>query len=151
MHPYFLGLCADVALAAQWRGSWLDPGSFAQSGEPAGKHLDLARRLLAWVPPEVEYAILALAACRSFTYRTFRHLGERLEFGHQRSDFGRLAAFSFISPITVGGPGGASQQTYSMHQLLRRALGTVQPDSLCRAEDPPQALVDAARPGGVPA
>jgi hypothetical protein len=81
VHPYFLGLCADVALAAQRRGDRLDPASFGQSGELAGKQLDLARRLLAWVPAEVEYAILALSACRSFTYRTFGYLGGRLEFG----------------------------------------------------------------------
>src|SRR5262249_42390005 len=62
VHPYFLGLCADVALAAQRRGSELDPASFGQSDEIAGKQLDLARRLLAWVPAEVEYAILALSA-----------------------------------------------------------------------------------------
>ena len=103
VHPYFLGLCADVALAAQRRGSTLDPASFAQSGELTGKELDLARRLLAWVPAEVEYAILALSACRSFTYRTFGYLGERLDFPYQRSDFDRLIAFSFISPITSGG------------------------------------------------
>ena len=37
VHPYFLGLCADVALAAQRRGSRLDPASFARSGELAGQ------------------------------------------------------------------------------------------------------------------
>jgi hypothetical protein len=102
VHPYFLGLCADVALVAQRRGSRLDPASFARSGELAGQQLDLARRLLAWVPAEVEYGILALSACRSFTYRTFGYLGEQLGFPHQRSDFGRLVAFSFISPTTSG-------------------------------------------------
>jgi ADP-ribosylglycohydrolase/tetratricopeptide (TPR) repeat protein len=132
VHPYFLGLCADVALAAQRRGSRLDPASFARSGELAGQQLDLARRLLAWVPAEVEYAILALSACRSFTYRTFRYLGERLEFPHQRSDFGRLIAFSFISPTSggTGDPGQAQERSYKMHQLLRRALGSARPDSI---------------------
>jgi tetratricopeptide (TPR) repeat protein len=135
VHPYFLGLCADVALAAQRRGDRLDPASFGLSGELAGKQVDLARRLLAWVPAEVEYAILALCACRSFTYRTFSYLGQELEFGHQRSDFDRLTAFSFISPIVVGtgGQEGASEQTYSMHQLLRRALGSARADSVHRA------------------
>ena len=37
VHPYFLGLCADVALAAQRRGSTLAPASFAQSEELTGK------------------------------------------------------------------------------------------------------------------
>jgi tetratricopeptide (TPR) repeat protein len=136
VHPYFLGLCADVALAAQHRGDRLDPASFDESGELAGKQLDLARRLLAWVPAEVEYAILALSACRSFTYRTFSYLGQRLEFGHQRSDFDRLIAFSFISPATSGANDRErAAQTYSMHQLLRRALGGARPDSVHRAHE----------------
>jgi hypothetical protein len=82
----------------------------------------------------VEYAILALSACRSFTYRTFGYLGQRLDFGHQRSDFEKLIAFSFISPATSGSDDreGAAQ-TYSMHQLLRRALGSARPDSVQRA------------------
>jgi ADP-ribosylglycohydrolase/tetratricopeptide (TPR) repeat protein len=136
VHPYFLGLCADVALAAQRRGGELDPASFGQSDEIVAKQLDLARRLLAWVPAEVEYAILALSACRSFTYRTFGYLGDRLEFPHQRSDFDRLVAFSFISPATSGADDreGAAA-TYSMHQLLRRALGSARPDSIRRAHE----------------
>jgi hypothetical protein len=48
VHPYFLGLCADVALAAQRRGDRLDPASFDQSGELASKQLrsvrDFARK-----------------------------------------------------------------------------------------------------------
>ncbi len=115
--------------------SRLDPASFARSGELAGKELDLARRLLAWVPPEVEYGILALSACRSFTYRTFGYLGERLGFRHQRSDFARLVAFSFISPTTSGTDGReqAQERSFTMHQLLRRALGSARPDSIRRA------------------
>jgi ADP-ribosylglycohydrolase/tetratricopeptide (TPR) repeat protein len=136
VHPYFLGLCADVALAAQQHGGQLDPASFGQSDEIAAKQLDLARRLLAWVPAEVEYAILALSACRSFTYRTFGYIGDRLEFPHQRGDFDRLVAFSFVSPTTSGPDDreGAAP-TFSMHQLLRRALGGARPDSIRRAHE----------------
>jgi PadR family transcriptional regulator, regulatory protein PadR len=76
-----------------------------------------------------------VSACRSFTYRTFRDLGERLDFPHQRSDFDRLVAFSFISPTTggAGQRGQAYERGYAMHQLLRRALGTARPDSIRRA------------------
>ena len=135
VHPYFLGLCADVAVAAGRRGGCLDPASFGKSGELAGKELELARRLLAWVPPEVEYGILALSACRSFSYRTFGYLGEQLGFRHERSDFARLVAFSFISPTTgsTAGPDRAHEDPYTMHQLLRRALRSSRPDSIRRA------------------
>jgi ADP-ribosylglycohydrolase len=151
VHPYFLGLCADVALAAQRRGSTLDPASFAQSEELTNKELALARRLLMWVPPEVEYAILALSACRSFTYRTFRYLGERLEFPYQRSDFTRLIAFSFISPIVTGRTGGheqAHEPSHTMHQLLRRALGSARPESVRRAHEALELRYDELAAGG---
>jgi len=137
VHPYFAGLCADVALAAQRRGVGLDPASFAELGELAGKELDLARRLLAWVPPEVEYGILALSACRSFSYEIFSYLGEQLGFPHQRSDFGRLVAFSFISPVGSGGSGdeNGGGAAYTMQLLLRRALGSARADSVRRAHE----------------
>jgi ADP-ribosylglycohydrolase/tetratricopeptide (TPR) repeat protein len=151
VHPYFLGLCADVALAARRRGSRLDAASFAQSEELTGKELALARRLLLWVPPEVEYAILALSACRSFSYRTFRYLGERLEFPYQRSDFDRLVAFSFVSPIGSGGTVGqelAHEPIHTMHQLLRRALGSARPDSVRRAHEVLEQRYDELAVGG---
>jgi ADP-ribosylglycohydrolase/tetratricopeptide (TPR) repeat protein len=136
VHPYFAGLCADVALAAQRRGGGLDPASFAELGELAGKELDLARRLLAWVPPEVEYGILALSACRSFSYDIFSYLGQELGFPHQRSDFARLVAFSFISPV-AGGPGEADGggAAYTMQLLLRRALGSARGGSIRQAHE----------------
>src|SRR6266516_4489104 len=137
VHPYFLGLCADVALAAHRRGGTLDPGSFAQSGELAGKERELARRLLAWVPPEVEYGILALSACRSFTHSTFSYLGDQLGFPHQRSDFARLVAFSFIVPTTGGirGTQRAGEHAWKMHQILRRALASARPEPIRRAHE----------------
>ena len=104
-----------------------------------------------WVPPEVEYAILALSACRSFTYRTFRYLGERLEFPYQRSDFDRLVAFSFISPIASGGTGGhelAHEPIHTMHQLLRRALASARPDSVRRAHEVLEQRFDELAVGG---
>src|SRR5262249_60942979 len=56
-------------------------------------------------------------------------------FGQERSDFDRLTAFSFISPTvtSAGGQARAAEQTYSMHQLLRRALGSARPDNVRRA------------------
>ena len=137
VHPYFAGLCADVALAAQRRGALLDPAAFADLGELEGKELDLARRLLAWVPPEVEYGILALSACRSFSYAIFSYLGEQLGFPHQRSDFGRLVAFSFISPVSSGASGKRrdSNSAYTMQLLLRRALSSARADSIRQAHE----------------
>jgi hypothetical protein len=114
-HPYYLGLCADVALAATARGQELDPRSFRTSSELAARNQKLAGRLLGWVLPEDENPIIALAACRSFTYDTFSYLGEQLKFGHERDDFSRLVAFSFVRPLSGGSEGTDAAQAYAMH------------------------------------
>ncbi|MEV4566782.1 ADP-ribosylglycohydrolase family protein [Nonomuraea sp. NPDC049419] len=127
VHPYFLGLCADVALAA---GSRLTPADFTGLVD---KERDLAHRLLQWTPAEAEYGILAVSACRAFTAETFRHLGQELDFPCDRSAFSRLTAFSFIAPLRGGTAGGSG--AYTMHNILRRSLQNVRPAELRRAHE----------------
>ncbi|MFC5834366.1 ADP-ribosylglycohydrolase family protein [Nonomuraea insulae] len=125
VHPYFLGLCADVALAA---GSRLRPTEFTTLVD---KERDLARRLLQWTPPEAEYGILAVSACRAFSAETFRHLGQVLDFPADRGAFGKLIAFSFISPLRGGTSSGTG--AYTMHNILRRSLRNVRPSEVRKA------------------
>ncbi|MEV0614834.1 ADP-ribosylglycohydrolase family protein [Nonomuraea sp. NPDC050404] len=127
VHPYFLGLCADVALAA---GSHLSPGDFSGL---VNKERDLAHRLLQWTPAEAEYGILAVSACRAFTAETFRHLGQELDFPCDRSAFSRLTAFSFIAPLRGGTASGSD--AYTMHNILRRSLRNVRPAELRHAHE----------------
>jgi ADP-ribosylglycohydrolase/tetratricopeptide (TPR) repeat protein len=125
VHPYFLGLCADVALAA---GPRLDPAEFTTFVD---KERDLARRLLQWTPAEAEYGILAVSACRAFTAETFRYLGQALDFPADRSAFAKLIAFSFISPLRGGTTSGTG--AYTMHNILRRSLQNVRPAEVHKA------------------
>ncbi|MEV5330393.1 ADP-ribosylglycohydrolase family protein [Nonomuraea sp. NPDC052634] len=127
VHPYFLGLCADVALAA---GPRLNPGDFAT---PIDKERDLASRLLQYTPAEAEYGILAVSACRAFTAETFHHLGQALDFPCDRSAFAKLTAYSFISPIRGGTASGTG--AYTMHSILRRSLQRVRPDEIRKAHE----------------
>jgi ADP-ribosylglycohydrolase/tetratricopeptide (TPR) repeat protein len=127
VHPYFLGLCADVALAA---GSRLTPGDFTGL---VNKERDLAHRLLQWTPAEAEYGILAVSACRAFTAETFRHLGQELDFPCDRSAFSRLTAFSFIAPLR--GDTASGSDAYTMHNILRRSLQNVRPAELRHAHE----------------
>ncbi|MGP3965088.1 ADP-ribosylglycohydrolase family protein [Nonomuraea sp. 3N208] len=127
VHPYFLGLCADVTLAA---GSRLDPADFATLVD---KERDLARRLLQWTPAEAEYGILAVSACRAFTAETFHHLGQALDFPCDRSAFSKLTAFSFISPLRGGTASGSG--AYTMHNILRRSLQHVRPAEVRRSHE----------------
>ncbi|TMR93043.1 ADP-ribosylglycohydrolase family protein [Nonomuraea basaltis] len=127
VHPYFLGLCADVALAA---GSRLNPADFTALVD---KERDLAHRLLQWTPAEAEYGILAVSACRAFTAETFHHLGQALDFPCDRSAFSKLTAFSFISPLRGGTATGSN--AYTMHNILRRSLRNVRPAEVHRVHE----------------
>ncbi|QFY12944.1 hypothetical protein GBF35_46005 [Nonomuraea phyllanthi] len=127
VHPYFLGLCTDVALAA---GPRLDPADFDTLVD---KERDLARRLLQWTLAEAEYGILAVSACRAFTAEAFRHLGRALDFPADRSAFARLIAYSFISPLRGGTASGTG--AYTMHNILRRSLENVRPNEVRKAHE----------------
>lgn len=127
VHPYFLGLCADVALAA---GPRLDPGDFTTLVD---KDRDLARRLLQWTPADAEYGILAVSACRAFTPETFRLLGHALDFPCDRGTFAKLVAFSFVSPLRGGTASGTG--AYTMHNILRRSLQHVRPAEVRRSHE----------------
>jgi ADP-ribosylglycohydrolase/tetratricopeptide (TPR) repeat protein len=133
VHPYYLGLCADVALAAAARGQALDPRSFRTSAQLTARDQELAGLLLRWTQPDDEYRLMALAACRSFTYDTFSYLGQQLGFGHEWDDFARLVGFSFVRPLSGGSARTEARQAYVMHSLLRRALAGVRPEQLRRA------------------
>jgi ADP-ribosylglycohydrolase/tetratricopeptide (TPR) repeat protein len=142
-HPLLLGLVADVALAAAERGAALDPEEFAHAEELAGKERELTARLLAWVTPELEEAMVAVGAARSFDEATFAHLCDRLGLRASRADFPKVVAFSFISrhqpalhagapagpAAPAGEPPGQPRESYEMHRLLRRALERVEPEA----------------------
>ncbi len=134
VHPYFLGLCADLVLAAAERGSSIDPAFFRSSDEAADRERALASRLLSWVKPEMEYTIVAMSACRSFDLQTFLHLARQLGFAQHRLEFDRLIAFSFVSPVSVAGT-ERRRQAYEVHRLLRRALRRAKPDAIRQAHE----------------
>jgi hypothetical protein len=63
----------------------------------------------------------------------------------------QLVAFSFISPIASGGTGGHDQRhgpVHTIHQLLRRALGSARPDSVRRAHEFLEQRYDELAAGG---
>ena len=55
-----LGLCTDVALAAQRRGAALKPEMFVSNDELGAKERELAARLMQWVSSDLEQAIVAV-------------------------------------------------------------------------------------------
>ncbi|MBM3235980.1 hypothetical protein FJZ31_06730 [Candidatus Poribacteria bacterium] len=129
IHPFYLGLCADVALAASETETTLTPENFQIAPQTAetppfekegrgillNKGKELMDRLLRYADAEVGYAVRALSACRAFDREIYFKLGEVLNFQATEPAFTVLTRFSFVWPAEQRGEGW-----YRIHDLLRR-------------------------------
>jgi hypothetical protein len=115
VHPLFLGLCADVVLAARERGESLKADYFATIPEFDQKCQILMERLLKYVDEDVRDAVDALSACRAFNRELFVTLGQALHFQSTNASFRCLTRFSFIWQAQEKG-----QDWYRLHSLIRR-------------------------------
>lgn len=116
VHPLYLGLCADVLLAARAQGKFLTPEDFPTAPETPDKSRALINRLLRYVDKEVEAAVHALSACRAFDFELYLKLGQALHFHATRAAFfDILTRFSFVWQAQRRG-----ENWYRIHDLLRR-------------------------------
>jgi len=116
VHPFFLSLCADVVLAAKQRGTTLNALDFATIPEMNLKSKELTNRLLRYVDKEIEYAIHALSACRTFNRELYFTLGDALHFNATPPTFEIITQFSFV----WHSQSEESENGYRIHDLLRR-------------------------------
>lgn len=112
IHPFSLGLGADLALAAARAGRELTGEDLALGAAAAGRRRVVVDRLLRYVDADTRDAVRAVAVCRSFDADTYRHLGRELGFLATPAAFHALLGFSFVQPAGVG--------RYRVHDLLRR-------------------------------
>jgi tetratricopeptide (TPR) repeat protein len=116
VHPLYLGLCADVVLAARAQGRVLTPDDFPTAPETPDKSRVLINRLLRYVDKEVEVAVHALSACRAFDFELYLKLGQALHFhATHAAFFDILIRFSFVWQAQRRG-----ENWYRIHDLLRR-------------------------------
>jgi hypothetical protein len=113
VHPFFLSLCADVVLAAKQRGTTLNAVDFTTIPEINIKSLELTHRLLRYVDEEIQDAIHALSACRTFDRELYFALGDALRFNATAATFRILTRFSFVWQ-------SEPKNRYRIHNLLRR-------------------------------
>lgn len=109
VHPFYLGLCVDCVRAAQNKNKLLRPEDCSGEGELATQ--TLISRLLRYVDEEIQYAIHALSACRTFDQELYLKLGEALHFKATAPAFCILTRFSFV---------WQDERGYRIHDLLRR-------------------------------
>ncbi len=113
VHPYYLGLCADVALAAQARNVTLTAAEFKGVPSLSQKGEILLGRLQRYVTDGVRDALAPLCACRSFDYELFKRLMSALDLNATKTDFDHLTEFSFVWQAETAG-------RYRLHDLMRR-------------------------------
>ncbi len=116
-HPLYLGLCADIVLAAYAKGHAITPVEFRETPETVNKGLELINRLLRYVDAEIGYSVKALAACRAFNRDIYFELGRVLNFHATEPGFNTLIEFSFVWRSARQDEGW-----YRIHDLLRRLL-----------------------------
>jgi Flp pilus assembly protein TadD len=110
VHPFLLGLCADVILQGNQGLNELDLNvNFADKAK------QLINRLLKYADREIDYAVHALSACRGFNYDIYELLGKELKFQLSKPSFGVLTEFSFVWEGKE-----KDKDWYRIHDLLRR-------------------------------
>jgi len=115
VHPFYLGLCADVVLAERKRGIELLSSDFARVPKLEKKTEELTDLLLSYVDREVRYAVHSLSACRAFDKDLYIKLGAGCHFQATIANFDILTSFSFVWKEPQRG-----EKWYRIHDLLRR-------------------------------
>jgi len=117
IHPFYLGLCADIVIAARQRGEHLGAEDFATVPETAMKGKILLDRLRLWVDKDLFDGISALSVCRSFNREIYFVLADALGLRKTRSTYDTLTRFSFVRTADTRGNGWSR-----VHELMRRLI-----------------------------
>ncbi|MGA9377689.1 MAG: hypothetical protein WBV73_02710, partial [Phormidium sp.] len=115
VHPFYLGLCADVVLVERKRGITLQAADFAVIPKLENRTRELIDRLLRYVDQEVREAVHCLSACRAFNDELYFKLGEECHFQATAANFRILKRFSFVWQDKERG-----ENWFRIHDLLRR-------------------------------
>ncbi|UNU24786.1 tetratricopeptide repeat protein [Microcoleus vaginatus] len=130
VHPFYLGLCADVVLAERKRGIELLSSDFARVPRLENKTAELTDRLLSYVDREVRSAVHSLSACRAFDEDLYIKLGAGCHFQASSANFEILTSFSFVWKEPQ-----RDEKWYRIHDLLRRLDADRDNDKTRRAHE----------------
>jgi len=130
VHPFYLGLCADVVLAERKQGIELLSSDFARVPRLEDKTAKLTARLLFYVDREVRSAVHSLSACRAFDEDLYIKLGAGCHFLASSANFEILTSFSFVWKEQQ-----RSEKWYRIHDLLRRLDADRDNDKTRRAHE----------------
>jgi tetratricopeptide (TPR) repeat protein len=115
VQPLFLALLVDAYRLGNARGVPLDPEHLPENLTVQQKQKEIIERLLGAADDDLNRAIHTLSACRTFDWKSFQHLGNKLGFAPFRARFDTLTGLSFVRP--------AGEGSFLLHSLIRRFLG----------------------------
>lgn len=110
IHPFLLGLTLDLVEEAARQGEALKAANLKELA--GAKEDQLIARILKYAGSEVETAVKALAAARSFDADLYYRLADSLRFPGTRAALEGVTSYSFVWRA----PGGR----FRVHDLLRR-------------------------------
>ena len=125
IHPFYLGLCADIVLAAKRKGKTLTASDFAAHPQIEDQERELIDRFLSYVDDDTKEAVIALSACRAFNKEIFVELGKSLNYHSTNAAFEVLKTFSFVWRVERRGEGW-----YRIHDLLRVLFADYEPEKV---------------------
>ena len=130
VHPFYLGLCADIVLTAERNGEVISADKFAASSDHQNKSRLLVNRLLTYCIPAVQNAVINMAAARFFDEELFCTLNSKLNSSLANVDaYNELIDFSFIKKSKDIN----NKDWCSIHSLLRSLLRKLEPDKTAKA------------------
>lgn len=115
VQPFFLALLVDAHRLAGERGALFDPEHLPENVTVQEQQKAVIDRLMGAADMDLRTAIIALSACRSFDWRAFQWLGEKLAFANFRNRFDTLTGLSCVRRM--------GESAFVMHSLIRRFLG----------------------------
>jgi hypothetical protein len=117
IHPFYLGLCVDAVLEARRNGHDLKPADLQDEDGFRSQGQRLLQILLRYADKDINYAVRALSAPRSFDWNVYQRLARALSFRDERTSFEQLIGFSFVR---VAGEEGEGR--YRIHELIRKVV-----------------------------
>ncbi len=154
VHPLYLAMCAEIALAAAKEvQAAVFPDEVRLDPNAGNKAQALISRFLSYEDEDIAYAVPVLSACRSFDWELYLALGEALHMQPSRAVFDNLIEFSFVrkevgtelsnkpvadimaDPSRVSEDVGSQNPRYRIHDLLRRVFFERTDDLVRKADE----------------
>ncbi|MDR3585548.1 MAG: tetratricopeptide repeat protein [Desulfosporosinus sp.] len=120
VHPFYLGLCADIILQAETYEEFLEKSQIFNwlENKKGDKARQLIDTLLKYIEiKDMDLSVKALSLARTFDFELYEEIAKRLKLLYSSSSFDSIVSFSFVKKTKING-----RIIYKTHNLLRKIL-----------------------------